>query len=529
MRLTRRLALQCASGFCGASLLSGRRLNAWAQEADTLTYGLSTFGELQLPPDFKHFRYVNPAAPKGGALSIQIRNTVGNQNFDTFDTFNIYVFKGDGAAGMDATFDTLMSGSADEPDSAYGLIAKAVRVSPDKLTYRFLLRPEARFHDGSPLTAADVAFSLNILKEKGHPLFQSLLRDMKSAEAEGDRTAVVRFTPQRSRDAHLFVAGLPIFSQAWWRGRDFEAATLEAPLGSGPYRLGPYEQGQFVEFNRVADYWAAELPVNVGQNNFDRIRYSYYRDRTPAFEDFKTGRLNFQEEYTAKFWALSYNFPAVLDGRVKKEELRNGAPHPIQGWYFNLRRPQFADPRIREAINYAFDFEWTNKTIMFSTYKRLTSFFGTPETEAKGKPGQEELKLLDPWRGKVPDEVFGDPWTPPASDGSGSDRTLLRRANELLVAAGCKRDGSHLKLPGGQPLAFEFLDSSPVFQPHLEPFQAKLRRLGIATTSRIVDAAQYKSRVPQYGRDRQPRCRRSRQNYRERPNAPRSGFGLSCA
>ncbi|HVB89016.1 MAG TPA: extracellular solute-binding protein, partial [Beijerinckiaceae bacterium] len=383
----------------------------------------------------------------------------------------------------------------------YGLLARAVRVSSDKLTYRFLLRPEARFHDKSPVTARDVAFSLNILKTKGHPLFQMLLRDLASAEAEGDGVALVRFSPQRSRDVHLFVAGLPVFSQSWWSGRDFQASTLKAPLGSGPYQLGNFEQGQFVAYHRVADYWAADLPVNVGQNNFDRIRYSYYRDRTPAFEDFTAGRLNYHEEYTAKFWALSYDFPAVRDGRVKKVELRNGAPHPIQGWYFNLRRPQFTDRRIRDAINYAFDFEWTNKNIMFSTYKRLTSFFGTPETEAKGKPGPAELKLLDPWRGKVPDEVFGDPWIPPVSDGSGSDRKLLRHANDLLMAAGCTRTGTRLNLPNGQPLAFEFLNSSPVFQPHLEPFQANLRRLGIATTSRIVDAAQYKSRLDSFDFD----------------------------
>jgi len=496
MRINRRTALALGSGLLGAAVEARVGLAAAAPDPrGERTYGLSTFGELALPADFKHFPYVDPTAPKGGELSLQITNTIGNQNFDTFDTFNIYVLQGDGAAGMDATFDSLMSGSADEPDAMYGLLAQSVRVSPDKLTYRFALRPQARFHDGSPVTAQDVAFSLNILKSKGHPLFQLLLRDLAGVDAEGERTAVVRFTPKRSRDVHLFVAGLPIFSKAWWSGRNFQAAILEAPLGSGPYRLGPFEQGQYVQFERVADYWGADLPVNIGQNNFERVRYTYYRDRTPAFEDFKAGRLNYHEEYTAKFWALSYDFPAVRDGRVKKAELPNGAPHAIQGWYFNLRRPQFADPRIREAINYAFDFEWTNKTIMFSSYKRLVSFFSTPETEAKGKPGPAELKLLDPWKSQVPPEVFGDPWVPPVSDGSGSDRALLRHANDLLMAAGCKRDGDILKLPSGEPLAFEFLDSSPMLQPHVEPFQANLRRLGIVSTSRIVDAAQYKSRL----------------------------------
>ena len=504
MPVTRRSALKLGTTALGgwglgAGLLSPTRA-ALAAAADGAakeieSHGLSTFGELKLPADFSHFRYVNPQAPKGGLLSVQIKNTTGNQNFDTYDTFNIYVFKGDGAAGMDATFDSLMTNSGDEPDAVYGLVARAVRWSPDKLAYRFLLRPEARFHDGSKLTARDAAFSLSVLKEKGHPVYRSLLREMASAEAEDEGTLLVRFTPQRSRDIHLFVAGLPIFSAAWWQGRDFEASTLEPPLGSGPYKLARYETGRYVEFERVADYWAATLPVNVGQNNFDRVRYSYYRDRTPAFEDFKSGRLNFNEEYTAKFWALSYDFPAVREGRVKKVELHNGAPTSIQGWYFNTRRPQFQDPRIREALAYCFDFEWTNKNIMFSTYKRLTSFFENSPMKAIGAPSPEEQKLLEPWRGKVPDEVFAEPWLPPISDGSGSDRNLLRKADDLLRAAGCKRDGSILKLPNGQPFVIEFLDSNPALQPHSEPFQANMRKLGIQATSRLVDSAQYKRRL----------------------------------
>ena len=497
MLFSRRNALRLGPGLLGASLLPKFSQAAKAPSAERWSWGLSTFGELGLPADFKHFRYVNPAAPKGGALSIQIKNTIGNQNFDTFDTFNIYAFQGDGAAGMDAAFDTLMTGSLDEPDAMYGLVASGVAVSADKLTYRFRLNPEARFHDGSRLTAEDAAFSLDVLKTKGHPIYRMLLRDLAGAEVDG-ADLVVRFAPQRSRDIHLVVAGLPIFSKVWWAGKTFEAATLDPPLGSGPYKLSKWEQGNYVMFDRVPDYWAANLPVNVGQNNFDQIRYSYYRDRTPAFEDFKSGRLNFQEEYTAKFWALSYDFPAVLDGRVKKEELPNGAPHAIQGWYFNLRRPKFADPRIREAINCAFDFKWTNKNIMFSSYQRLVSFFSTPDTQASGAPSPAELKLLDPWRGKIPDGVFGAPWSPPISDGSGSDRTLLRRANDLLMAAGCTREGSRLKLPSGAPLAFEFLDSSASLQPHFEPFQANLRRLGIEATSRVVDAAQYKSRLDNF-------------------------------
>ena len=314
------------------------------------THGLSSFGDLALPPDFPHFAYVNPEAPTGGLLSLQITGTSGNQNFDTFDTLNIYTWKGNGAAGMSATFDTLMTANGDEPDSVYGLLAQSVRVSADKLDYRFRLRPEARFSDGSRVTAADVAFSLNVLKDKGHPIYAQLLREVESADAEGDDVVHVRFVEGRSRDAHLIVVGMPVFSAAWWSGRDFTAATLEAPLGSGAYRVKTFEQGRFIEYARDPNYWGAKLPVNLGQNNFDRLRFEYYRERQVAFEAFKAGAINYHEEYTSRFWATSYDFPAVKDGRIKKEVLHNGAPSAIQGWYLNTRREQFRDPRVREAI-----------------------------------------------------------------------------------------------------------------------------------------------------------------------------------
>ena len=511
MRLTRRTALHLGTAAIGSFSLPASLRRALAIEAadsaptaatgEIEAHGLSTFGELALPPDFKHLGYVNPDAPKGGTLSIQIKSTSGNQNFDTFDTLNIYVFKGNGAAGMDSTFDSLMGGTGDEPDSVYGLVAERVRISADKLTYRFELRPQARFQDGSPVTAQDVAFSLNILKTKGYPVYRVLLAEMAAAEAESDRLLKVTFTPNRSRDVHLVVAGMPIFSQAWWQGRNFEASTLEAPLGSGPYKVSRFEQGRYIEFDRVQDYWGADLPLNIGTNNFDKVRYEYYRERQVAFEAFKAGSINFNEEYTARLWATAYDFPAVQDGRVKKEELHNGAPTATQGWYFNSRRDQFKDPRIREAIGLAFDFEWTNRNIMYSAYKRLTSYFENSPMKAVGKPGPDELALLDQFRGHVPDEVFGDPYLPPVSDGSGSDRTLLRRADDLFKQAGCTRDGSVLKLPNGQPLQFEFLDSSSALEPHTQPFEANLRKLGVQTQIRIVDAAQYQSRLQSFDFD----------------------------
>jgi microcin C transport system substrate-binding protein len=498
--ITRRSALKVAA--------SGLALPwAWsagaarAADGDIETHGLSSFGDLALPPDFKNFDYVNPNAPKGGLLSLQITTTGGNQNFDTFDTLNMFSKKGDGAAGMTATFDTLMAACGDEPDSVYGLVARAVRYSPDKLTYRFLLRPEARFNDGSKLTARDVAFSLNILKEKGHPTFSQLLGELETASVEADDVAIVRFIKQRSRDAHLIVVGMPIFSEDWWKSRDFDAATMDAPVGSGPYKVKTFEQGRFIEFELAKDYWAKELPVNIGVNNFERLRFEYYRERQVAFEAFKAGATNYHEEFTSRIWAVGYDFPAFRDGRVKKETLHNGAPTGSQGWYFNTRREPFKDPRVREAIGLCFDFEWTNKNIMYGSYKRVVSYFQNTAMEATGKPGPEELALLEPFRDKLPEAVFGEAYVPPDADGSGSDRAMLKRADELLRAAGCKRDGGVLKLPSGAPFAIEFLDSSEVLQPHTTPLEQNLRKLGIDAKSRIVDAAQYKSRTENFDFD----------------------------
>jgi microcin C transport system substrate-binding protein len=496
---TRRAALLAGAGGALAAFVA-RPLDAFADDS-VETHGLSSFGDLALPPDFPHFAYVNPEAPTGGLLSLQITGTSGNQNFDTFDTLNIYSWKGNGAAGMSATFDTLMTANGDEPDSVYGLLAQSVRVSGDKLDYRFRLRPEARFFDGSRVTAGDVAFSLNVLKEKGHPVYAQLLKEVESTNAEGDDVVHVRFVKDRSRDAHLIVVGMPVFSAAWWKDRDFAAATLDAPLGSGAYKVKAFEQGRFIEYERDPKYWGVKLPVNLGQNNFDRLRFEYYRERQVAFEAFKAGAINYHEEYTSRFWATSYDFPAANDGRVKKEVLHNGAPVNTQGWYLNTRREQFSDPRVREAIGLAFDFEWTNRNVMYSSYKRIISYFANTDMEAKGKPGPDELKLLEPFRDKLAPSVFDDPYTPPVSDGSGADRTLLKQAYDLLLSAGCKRQGETMALPNGKPLTIEFLDSSSALQPHTMPFIQNLAKLGIQANFRIVDAAQLKSRTEAFDYD----------------------------
>jgi microcin C transport system substrate-binding protein len=487
------------TGVAAAIAVTGMPGGLRALEGES--HGMSIFGELQYGPDFPHFDYVDPAAPKGGVFSSQISQLFGNQNFDTFNTLHVYVLQGDGAAGMNLTFDSLMAGSGDEPDALYGLVAQSVSRSEDGLTYRFRLRPEARFHDGSRVLASDVAFSINILKEQGHPVYVQLLRLMDRAEAEGEDVVVVTFLPERPRDLPLFVAGLPIFSEAYWEGRNFRASTLEAPLGSGPYRVGRFEVGRNITFERVEDYWGADLPVNVGQNNFGQVRFEYFRDRQVAFEAFKAGTFNYREEFTSREWARGYDFPARIEGRVLQEELPDETPSGRQGWWLNTRRDKFADPRIREAVGMVFDFEWTNRNIMFDAYARTVSYFENSPMKAEGPPPPDELALLEPYRGILPEEVFGEPFTPPVSDGSGQDRSLLRRASQLLTEAGCTRQGNILLLPSGQPFTIEFLDFQASLQPHTQPFQSNLRRLGIEATSRIVDAAQYQRRMDEFDFD----------------------------
>jgi microcin C transport system substrate-binding protein len=465
------------------------------------THGLSSFGELAYGPDFRHFAYVDPTAPKGGAISMQNTAAIGNQAFDTFNTLNIYVLKGDGAAGMALTFASLMAPALDEPSALYGFAASGVARSDDGLAYRFTMRPEARFHDGSKLTAKDAAFSLLLLKTKGHPTIAQSLGQLEGADAPDEATLILRFAKGRSRDLPLLVASLPIFSQAFYSANNFEDATLTPPLGSGPYKVARFEQGRFIEFERVEDYWGRELPVNMGQHNFDTLRYEYFRDRQVAFEAFKAATFTFREEFTSRDWSTGYEFPAVKDGRVQREVLPDETPSGTQGWFFNTRRETFKDPRVREAIGLLFDFEWTNVNIMFGQYKRTTSYFENSTMKAIGPPGEAELALLAPWRGKVPDEVFGEPFLPPVSDGSGQDRALMRRADQLLREAGCKRDGTALKLPNGQALAIEFLDFSPALQPHTQAFIKTLKLLGIDARSRIVDAAQYQRRVDEFDFD----------------------------
>ncbi|MBI3705789.1 MAG: ABC transporter substrate-binding protein [Rhizobiales bacterium] len=462
---------------------------------------MSAFGDLNYPADFQHFSYVNPNAPKGGVYSENISSRGYNGSFLTFNSLNSYILKGEGAFGMDFTFAALMARSGDEPDAMYGLAAQSVQISDDGLTYRFTLRPEAKFHDGMPLTAHDVAWSLATLKEKGHPIITQQLRDFSGAEAVDERSVVARFAAKRGRDVPLFVAGLPIFSKAYYAKQPFDQSTLEIPLGSGAYKVGRLDVGHFIEFERVKDWWGADLPVSRGQNNFDTVRYEYYRDREVGFVGFTAKNYLFREEFTSRTWATRYDFPAFKDGRVKRAVLPDDTPSGAQGWFMNLRREKFKDRRLREALIDAFDFEWTNKNIMYGSYDRTHSVFQNSPLMAKGMPDAAELALLEPFRGKMPDEAFGEPYVPPITDGSGQDRRPLRHANQLLGEAGFVLKGGKRVMPNGAPISIEFLIDEPTFTPHHMSYIKNLGTLGLDATLRVVDPVQYRKRVDDFDFD----------------------------
>jgi microcin C transport system substrate-binding protein len=502
-----RMATFSRRHFLGASAgaLAALRLSpgqAADEAAGAEVHGISAFGDLKYPADFKNFDYVNLAAPKGGMFSTIPSVRSYNQSYQTFNSLNAFILRGEGAQGMDLTFTALMARAGDEPDAMYGLVAKSVRISPDKLTYRFTLRPEAKFHDGSQITAHDVAWSINTLKAKGHPLIQVQMRDVKGAEALDDMTVAVSFAEKRARDVPLYVAGLPIFSKKYYETRPFDESTLDTPLGSGPYKVGRFEVNRFIEYGRVKDWWGANLPACRGLYNYDVIRYEFYRDRDVAFEGFTGKNYLFREEFTSRLWATRYDFPAIKDGRVKREEVPDETPSGAQGWFINTRRQQFKDPRVREALIYAFDFEWTNKTIMYGAYARTHSPFQNSDMMVSGgPPTPEELKLLEPFRGQVPDDVFGAPFVPPVSDGSGQDRALLRKAQQLLNEAGYVIKDNKRHLPSGEVFKIEFLYEEPSLNPHHAPYIKNLVTLGIEASPRLVDAVQYRARVEDFDFD----------------------------
>ena len=459
-------------------------------------HGLSAFGDLSYPADFQHFAYANPDAPKGGTFSL-----VGWGGVTTFDSLNNYILKGDAAQGLELLFDTLMTRAADEPDAVYGLVAKSAEVAPDSISVTFTLRPEAKFADGTPLTADDVAFSFETLKTKGHPLFAQTLADVVKVEALDPHTVRYSFKGELTRDLPITVAELPIFSKAYYTKRDFAETTLDPPLGSGPYVVGDLKQGRTIVYKRNPDYWAKDLPVNRGRWNFEEIRFEYFRDRTAGMEAFKAGTYDFREEFTSKVWATEYGFPAIRAGKVKKEVLADETPSGTQGYFLNTRREQLKDPLVRQALDLAFDFEWTNRNLFYSLYTRTQSYFENSNMKAEGEPSPEEKALLEGLGAPLSPEALGPAYLPPKTDGSGTIRDKLQEAGKLLDQAGWTiKNGKRVNYKGEQ-MKLEILNFEPAFERINAPFIKNLQLLGIDASMRMVDPAQYQRRTKSFDFD----------------------------
>ena len=463
-------------------------------------HGVSAFGDLKYEAGFEHFDYVDPKAPKGGTFSFLPPNWLYNQNVQTYNTLNTFILRGDSPPRMELCFDSLMVRALDEPDAMYCHLAEWVECSEDKNTWRFGLRPQARFHDGTPVSSRDVVFSLLTLKEKGHPTLSSALRDLETAAAIDDATVEIRFSGEQSAQAILLAVNMPVLSSVFYETHDFEAGSLDVPLSSGPYRPGRREAGVFIDFERVDDYWGRDLPTSRGLDNFDAIRIEFFADRQAGFEAFKKGDILFREEFTSKTWVTEYNFPSIVDGRVVKTTFPSEKRPTMQAWAVNQRRGRFKDRRVREAINLCFDFEWTNNKIFYDAYTRSQSLFQKSDFVAEGLPGDDELALLEPIRNAVPEAAFGEAVMQPVSDGSGRDRQLLRKAVDLLSEAGWARDGKVLK-KDGETLTLEVLIRSPVFERLLAGFVENLRLVGIDASIRLVDPVQFQARVDEFDFD----------------------------
>lgn len=459
-------------------------------------HGLSLFGDLKYPADFEYFDYVNPDAPKGGRARLS--------SLGSFDSLNPFTFKGQPAGSVQLIYDSLLSSSLDEPSAEYGLLADAVSYPDDYSSVTYRLREGARWHDGVPITPEDVEFSLEELR-KSHPFYAAYYQNVSSVEITGEREITFNFDVTGNRELPQIIGQLPILPKHWWTAegpdgpRSISESTLEIPLGSGPYRIREIDTGRSLVLERVEDYWGADLPVNVGQNNFDEIRVEYFRDTTIALEGFKAGQYDWRLENSSKDWATAYEFPAVADGRVIREEIPNRNGSGMQSFAFNIRRGKFEDPLVRQAFNLAFDFEWSNRNLFYSQYQRSNSFFSNSDLAATGLPSPEELAILEPIRGLVPEEVFTSEYANPVNETSRDLRTNLREATRLLREAGWViQDGVLISEDSGEEMIVEFLLVSPLFERIVLPYIANLDRLGVQSTIRTVDPSQYRNRLDKF-------------------------------
>ncbi|MCQ2028863.1 ABC transporter substrate-binding protein [Stutzerimonas zhaodongensis] len=466
------LALLCVSGI----------LEAAPQHALTL------YGEKpKYPADFTHFDYVNPDAPKGGMLR--------QAGFGSFDSLNPFINKGVAADDIALVYDTLTTNSLDEPFTVYGLLAEKIEKGPNNEWVRFYLRPEARFHDGEPVKAEDVVFSFETLVSKGAPHYRGYYADVEKAVVEGPRRVRFDFKHVGNRELPLILGQLHVLPKHWWNDRDFTSGNMEAPLGSGPYRVEKVEAGRSIRYARVEDYWGKDLAVNRGFYNFNRVHFDYYRDNTVALQAFKAGHFDYWLETSAKNWATAYDTQAVKDGRIVKDEIENHNPQGMQGFIFNTRRARLQDVKVREALALLFDFEWTNRQLFNGAYTRTTSYFDNSELASSGLPSKEELSILEPLRGQIPDAVFDRAFELPQTKADGMIREQQRRAYELLTAAGWKIENDRMIDANGKPVKLEFLLVQADFERVLLPYKRNLAGLGIELEIRRVDVSQYINRL----------------------------------
>jgi microcin C transport system substrate-binding protein len=495
--MIRRLAACVAPVLPLIAVLSAAPSQAIAE--DTVVAAIAEFGDPKYPAGFDHFDYADPAAPKGGNLTI---SAVG-----TFDTLNDVPLEGEPPRSLGLLYDSLMIESQDEVGVLYGLVAESLRYPEDESWVEFTLRPEARFHDGVALTADDVAWSYETIRDHGNPFQQSFYSDVKSVTVIDPQHVRFDFTTTGTRKPITQIATLTVYPKHWWtaEGRDITKGTLEPPLGSGPYRITAVDQGRSLSWERVTDYWAADLPVNRGLWNFDRIRYDYYRDRDAEFEAFKSGASDFRQEYTSLYWATGYDVPAVADGRLIKQAFPAEDPRGMQGFFFNQRRPLFQDARVREALTWLYDFEWVDKTLLFGLYDRLHSYFnGAGYGQSGGVAEGLEREILERFRGQVPDAVIDEPFVLPTTDGTGQMRTNVRTALRLLQEAGWEqRNGVMTNVTTGEPFVFEILfpSSASALERLTQPWVDRLRQVGITATIRFVDPAQFQLRTDDFDFD----------------------------
>jgi microcin C transport system substrate-binding protein len=480
----------------GAALWAAAPTILRAQPKVHVSHGMAMHGEPKYPADAATPDYINPNAPKGGGAKF------GAPGTSTFDSLHPFIIKGVPAAGVGELWETLCWHARDEAFTVYGMIAETIEWPEDRSWVAFNLRPQAKWHDGSPITVEDVIWSFDTLKAKGTPRYATYYADVLKAEKTGPAKVLFNFRGNVNRELPLIISSLPILPSKWWASRDFEKVSLEPALASGAYKVDSVDIGRSITYRRVPDWWAKDLWMNRGRNNFETKRYDYYRDNNIVFEAFKAGDLDIRRENSGRNWKTRYDdVPAVKDGRIVRVELPHENATPMQGFIFNLRRDLFKDRKVREAISLMYDFEWQNKNLSYGFYSRTRSFFGNCELEAKGLPSPDELKILEPLRGKIPDEVFTTEWNPPKTDGSGNIREQARKAIALLKEAGWEIKDGKMTDKGGRKFAFETILHDSGFEAMTLPVKQNLERIGIDMSVRTVDTSQYKRRTDTYDFD----------------------------